>query len=170
MESAAQKPKPTSREWRVWSVDAHDTALRVTRDPEMAGDIAQEALLLLMRCYAQVRDLHSWLLVVLRRMAFKTATRGRRPAPRATPRDPSCRMDGPAPFVDIDVGLDVEKAMQLLPRQQRRILGLAFAGHSHAEIAAALGCEIRQVGPRLQRAYRALGRRLGLDGANPFRP
>lgn len=170
MEKVAPKPKPTSREWRVWSVDAHHTAQRVTRDRDMANDIAQEALLLLMRCYAQVRDLHSWLLVVLRRMAVKSASRSRRPAPRAAPKDPTCRMDGPAPFVDIDTGLDVEKAMLEMPRQQRRILALAFAGHSHAEIAAALGCEIHQVGPRLQHAYRALGRRLGLDGASPFHP
>jgi RNA polymerase sigma factor (sigma-70 family) len=161
MESTSQKP--TSREWRVWSSDAHDTARRVTRDPELAGDLAQEALLLLMRCYAQVRDLHSWLLVVLRRMALKKAARGNRRSAGPPSRETVCRLDSPGLFDDIDVELDVERALDGLPCRQQRILRLAFAGHSHAEVAAQLGCEIHQVGPRLQRAYRALGRKLGIE-------
>jgi len=155
--------KPTSREWRVWSSDAHDTARRVTHDPELAGDLAQDALVLLMRCYAQVRDLHSWLLVVLRRMALK---RHRRPSRRSPPpprRESSCKMDAQGPFDDIDVELDVERALLGLPRRQQEILRLAFAGHSHAEMAGELACEVNQVGPRLRRAYRALGRELGIE-------
>ena len=161
MEKTSQKP--TSREWRVWSSDAHDTARRVTHDPELAGDLAQEALLLLMRCYAQVRDLHSWLLVVLRRMALKRAGRPIRRTPPPPRAESSCRMDSSGPFDDIDVELDVERALVVLPHRQQLILRLAFSGHSHAEMAHQLGCEIHQVGPRLQRAYRALGRELGIE-------
>jgi RNA polymerase sigma factor (sigma-70 family) len=161
MESTSQKP--TSREWRVWSSDAHDTARRVTHDPELAGDLAQDALVLLMRCYAQVRDLHSWLLVVLRRMASSRHGRPRRRTPPPPRREESCKMDAQAPFDDIDVELDVERALTGLPRRQQAILRLAFAGYSHAEMAGELGCEVNQVGPRLQRAYRALGRELGIE-------
>ncbi len=167
MESTSQKP--TSREWRVWSSDAHDTARRVTRDPELAGDLAQEALLLLMRCYAQVRDLHSWLLVVLRRMAIKKAARSNRRSPGPPSRESVCGLDSPGLFEDIDVELDVERALLGLPRRQQRILRLAFAGHSHAEMAGELRCEIHQVGPRLQRAYRALGRELGIETTGSLR-
>ena len=166
MERTSQKP--TSREWRVWSSDAHNTARRVTHDPELAGDMAQDALVLLMRCYAQVRDLHSWLLVVLRRMALKRHGPRRRtpPPPRGAS---SCKMDSPGPFDDIDVELDVEKALIGLPARQQEILRLAFGGHSHAEMACELGCEVNQVGPRLQRAYRALGRELGIETTGSLR-
>ncbi len=160
--------KPTSREWRVWSSDAHDTARRVTRDPEFAGDLAQEALLLLMRCYSQVRDLHNWLLVVVRRLASKRAARTHR-LPAALVVQNRHGLDSPGLFEDIDVELDVERALTTLPSRQARILELAFSGHSHAEMARHLNCEVRQVGPRLQRAYRALGRRLGLDVSSPRR-
>jgi RNA polymerase sigma factor (sigma-70 family) len=115
-----------------------------------------------MRCYSQVRDLHSWLLVVLRRMALKRNGRRVRRTPPPPRPESSCKMDSPGLFDDIDVGLDVEKALAGLPPRQREILGLAFAGHSHREIARDLGCEVHQVGPRLQRAYRALGRELGM--------
>jgi RNA polymerase sigma factor (sigma-70 family) len=135
----------------------------VTHDPELAGDLAQDALVLLMRCYAQVRDLHSWLLVVLRRMASKrSGHRTRRTPPPPRPMA-SCKLDSPGLFDDIDVELDVEKALADLPPRQRKILRLAFAGHSHAEMANELGCEVNQVGPRLRRAYRALGRELGIE-------
>lgn len=161
--------KPTSREWRVWSLDAHTTAKRLTRDPELAGDLAQDALVLLMRCYAQVRDLHNWLLVVMRRLASKKAAKAHRRAPGAPAANEHRGLDGAGVFADLDVQLDFEKALHELPARQARILELAFAGHSHAEMARQLGCEVHQVGPRLQRAYRALGRRLGLE-APPSRP
>lgn len=160
MESTASKP--TSREWRVWSSDAHETAKRLTHDPELAGDLAQEALILLTRCYTQVRDLHNWLFVVIRRMVSKRSVRGRQ-----RPSGENCYgWDSAGAFEDVDFKLDIEKAMHGLPPRQARILELALAGHSHAETARQLGCEVHQVGPRLQRAYRALGRRLLLEGTN----
>jgi RNA polymerase sigma factor (sigma-70 family) len=125
--------------------------------------MAQDALVLLMRCYAQVRDLHSWLLVVLRRMASKRLGRSARRTPPPPRRASSCKMDSQGPFDDIDVELDIEKALSGLPPRQQAILRLAFAGHSHVEMACELGCEVNQVGPRLQRAYRALGRELGIQ-------
>jgi RNA polymerase sigma-70 factor (ECF subfamily) len=153
---------PSSGDWREWLSDARATARRLTRDPARADDIAQEALIILVRLYSRVRDPHSWLLVVLRRLAARTARLSRERA-----------LDGePEPFLEIspDSSLDMERAFAALPDRQVEILAFAFEGYSHAEIALRLGCAVNQVGPRLHRAYRALGRRLGEGYAPSSRP
>ena len=143
---------PTSREWRLWSIDAHATARRVTRNSDLAGDLAQEALVRLMRCYAGVRDLHNWLFVVLRRLAAKSALRV---AERPLVYEPV----GPA-AANVEQSLDLERALRTLPARQARLLALTLEGYSHAEIAQRIGCATHQVGPRVARAQRALGRKL----------
>jgi RNA polymerase sigma factor (sigma-70 family) len=157
--SSRLRPTPTSGQWREWVSDAHATARRVTRDTDRADDIAQEALVLLLRLYSRVRDPHSWFLVVLRRLAARAASRVRE---FALEQEPEALLDAP-----LDRSLDLDRALAQLPIRQIELLGLAFEGYSHAEIARILDCAVHQVGPRLHRAYRALGRRLGDGYAAP---
>ena len=147
---------PNSREWRLWTLDAHATARRVTKNSDLAGDLAQEALLRLMRCYASVRNLHNWLFVILRQLAGQAALDAGEPV--AGPR----RFDPAVVAVkDIDQSLDLERGLRCLRPRQARLLALTLEGYSHSEIASRIGCATHQVGPRLARAQRALGRRLG---------
>lgn len=167
---SGRQKDPSSASWRRWSADAHSTARRVTHDPSLADDIAQEALVLLVRGYSSVRDLHSWLLVVLRRLAAKSLRKAKTRDlwPDLAEFDKTLRRETP------DSLLDLKIALACLPPRQAQLLALSFEGYSHAEIAKEIGCQTHQVGPRLARAYRALGRRLGVsrpeDVAKRVRP
>jgi RNA polymerase sigma factor (sigma-70 family) len=156
-----QPDQPTSREWRVWARDAHDTASRITHDSDLAADIAQEALVRLVRCYRHVRNLHSWLYVVLGRLA--ATTQGREFRKASDPRRSHRAIARTSP----DQALDLERGLQALPARQARLLALTLEGYSHAEIAERIGCAIHQVGPQVARAQRALGRWWGSRPARP---
>jgi RNA polymerase sigma-70 factor (ECF subfamily) len=157
------------------------TALRLTRDPSLAEDLLQDAVL---RAYRNFRDLRSrerfrsWLFTILVNTAKNQA------------RDASRRV----PFVDIDLDTlledplladggaaspesillreclpeDLEAGLEALPEPLLRVLWLADVEEfTIAEVAGILGIPTGTAASRLHRARRAMREHLAARAGGP---
>lgn len=150
-------------EWRALERRARAIAVALAPgEPAVAEDLAQEALLKLLVQQPAPKRPVAWLRVTLRNLL--TDRRRRDERLRTLPIE---GVDEPEhPTIEApDRRLVVRQALEGLSESQRTILGLFALGFSHAEIATRIGCEIHQVGPRIQRALRRARRVLhGPDG------
>lgn len=121
----------------AWIDLAWAFARHFARQPEDAEDLAQEALLLLLRSRDRIFDPASWLYVVVRRLAARSSptTRGTLPLERLA--------HDPWPAIELD--LDARRLLASLPSRASRALRLSFAGLSERESAEKLGCSVRAV-------------------------
>ena len=132
-------------------VDRH--LVRLTGDRSLAEDLTQEAFSrLYQRMQAEddepLRNARAWLLTVASNLAynhFRSETRrdAREHAVGMTPDEP-----------DLDVGLDVRRALSKLDARDRIVLLLRNSGFTYAEIAEATGLAASSVGTTLARAQR----------------
>ncbi|QQR74344.1 MAG: sigma-70 family RNA polymerase sigma factor [Holophagales bacterium] len=140
------------------TVDRHlvDVALSFARRfalrAQDAEDIAQEALLRLLRYDGEIASPVAWLFVVIRRLAIAP----QRPAEEMLPE----RLAGSDPWPIVELELDTRRLLAALPRRARHALGLALAGYSEVESAARLGCSVKATEKALHRARREARRRL----------
>lgn len=151
----------------------YSIALRYSGDQAAAMDIAQDVFLKLFGCIGSFRGdsgFESWLyrLVVNRCLDQKRRTRRLMPIVDGLldllPSPGRSAMDE---LLRGELNKRVQAAVAGLRPEQRMVVVLRYTeGLSYDEIAAALGCSAGTVASRLNRAHRALERRLARFSAN----
>ena len=130
---------------------------RLSGDPDLAADIAQEAFLRLYRRGAMPDNTGSWLAVVARNLfhnARAKSTRRRRLL-SAGHLWPAGAAVNPSPEADLEATRKrqaVRAALDGLPEREREMLLLRYSGHSYREIATILSLNETSVGTLLARA------------------
>ena len=150
--------------------DAHHHHLRryltsITRDPDVADDVAQEVYARLVREVGRSRaphDMPGWLLRVGRNLVID---RGRRRQVdikvRGRFRENSVGPSAEDEYLLREDGLELDRLLARLGSTDRTALKMAAQGYSGAEIAAALGISEGAVRTRLSRARGRLRTLLG---------
>ena len=133
-------------------------AYRVVGDQGAAEDVAQDVFIAYYRSHpADAPFAAPWLhraaahtaLNAVRSRARRTAREERDAADRATSADPE------SAALERERGREVREALARMPRGSAELLALRYSGLSYAEVAAATGTKIDQVGTRLRRAHDA---------------
>jgi len=148
---------------RVYSI-----ALRYSGDPASAMDIAQDTFLKLLSSIRDFRaeaNFESWLYRIVVNRCLDHQRKGRRLAPFIE--ELFDAVSAPAESVlnrilrDEEAG-DVQRIVAKLPPEQRIVVILRYTeGLSYEDIARILGCSAGTVASRLNRAHKALERKLG---------
>lgn len=138
---------------------------RLSGDPDMAADIAQEAFMRLYQRGALPIDTGSWLAVVARNLFHNARARtNRRQRLLARERDRRLTDDSiRSPEIDFEAARNREKvrsALDRLPLREREMLVLRYEGYSYREIAKILEMNPASVGTLLARAKEAFRRAL----------
>lgn len=137
-------------------------ALDRTGDPEVARDIAQEALELALRHLDQLRHpeaLPGWLRSIAINCCRQNARRGRERPVGLVVRPEEEREDVHRLAVRREMMRQVRRALQRLPENNRLALIMhVLHGQSCREIAASLGVPVTTVEGRIHRARRELRR------------
>lgn len=141
-----------TRDWEALATTALRLARVWTRCADEAHDVAQEALLRLLKDF-RVRQPVPWLYVTTRNLA----RRYRRLANRYSmlELDQLCSHVGD-PTIARSFLRRLICTDRNLSARQRRILLLVVIGHTHVEIAERIGCARRDVGQHATRAVRRL--------------
>jgi RNA polymerase sigma-70 factor (ECF subfamily) len=146
---------------RVYSV-----ALRFSGDEAAAMDIAQDAFL---KLYASLQDFRgdsafqTWIYRLVVNSCFDYKRRTRRLVPLADGFVATLRAsaDSLAELLRAEVHTSVRSAVSRLSPALRMVIVLRYTeGLSYDEIAAVLGCSMGTVASRLNRAHKALERKL----------
>jgi RNA polymerase sigma factor (sigma-70 family) len=141
---------------------------RLTDDPDLAKDMAQETFVKLYRRGAMPDDPHAWLTAVATNL-FRDdrRQRGRRSELVALhASDASSRRDPQTADTDLivqETRARVRAALDRLPLRDRRLLLLRHEGYSYRELAHEVGIGEGSVGTLLVRATRAFRQALGAD-------
>jgi RNA polymerase sigma-70 factor (ECF subfamily) len=139
-------------------------AYRVLGDRAQAEDVAQEVFLQLHRRRGQeLASAPAWLHAAAVHRALNVLRDGRRRARRELLHaevTAAMRAEGdPARLVEDAAQLkEVRSALDRLSRKSATVLALRYGGLSYAEVAAALGVRVGQIGTLLRRAEEALRR------------
>ena len=146
---------------RVYSV-----ALRFSGDPALAMDIAQDTFLKLYSCIGEFRGESAFLTWVYRLVANRCMDHRRRAwriLPMAEELISVLRAPGDClhALLHAEMRGQVRGAIDKLPPEQRIVVVLRYTeGLGYEEIAEVLGCSAGTVASRLNRAHKALERRL----------
>jgi RNA polymerase sigma factor (sigma-70 family) len=142
---------------------AHNLARWLVRDPSLAEDVVQEAVLRALSYFASFRggDARAWLMRIVRNVAYDALASGRAGAPCA---DDQQALDVPDPADDPEVALDrsqqiesLDRALAALPVELRECLVLRELEElSYRQIAEVTGVPVGTVMSRLWRARRAI--------------
>jgi len=133
---------------------------RLSGDPELAADVAQEAFIKLYGRGSLPDAPEAWLISVAMNL-FRNAdsTRRRRLRLMTPARGESVLGDPPAAPDDTveaeDSRLRVRRVLDRMPEREQRMLLLRAEGYSYRDIASALHLNERSVGALLARARRA---------------
>lgn len=123
-------------------------AARFAPSSDEAEDIAQEAILALIRCGCGVERHEAWLRVVVQHLAISQA-RARRRREAMSP----AGAGSTNPFPSKDRELDLRRALARVPPRTRLLVLLSLRGFRQREIAAVLGCSTKAIGTMLRRAH-----------------
>jgi RNA polymerase sigma factor (sigma-70 family) len=137
---------------------AYRIALKWSRTPADADDMAQEAMLRYAMATPKPSNPPAWLTVVVRRLSNRNRLRN------------LARRDAEATFLesytppraDIELQIELSRVVSRLTARHRRVIRMLVIGAQSADIAAAFGCKIRDVGQMVARARRG-ARRLRND-------
>jgi len=136
-------------------------AYRVVGDQSAAEDVAQDVFIAYYRAHAAEAPYAApW----LHRAAAHTALNALRTRARRTAREERDALGREASGDPEDAALERERAQEVraalarMPRGSAELLALRYSGLSYAEVAAATGTKIDQVGTRLRRAHDAFRR------------
>jgi RNA polymerase sigma-70 factor (ECF subfamily) len=132
---------------------------RLTGEPELAADLAQEAFLRLYRRGAPPDSPGAWLVSVAMNL-FRNAQSKRSRRAQLLTRAPAESLLADAPGARPAAGMEPERirvrtALDTLPGRERQMLLLHAEGYRYAEIATALELKETSVGTLLARARRA---------------
>ncbi|HEX3160281.1 MAG TPA: sigma-70 family RNA polymerase sigma factor [Gemmatimonadaceae bacterium] len=144
--------------------DAHFARLyryldRLSGEPELAADLAQEAFVRLYRRGSLPDAPRAWLIAVAMNL-FRNArsTRARRSRLLTVPRAEAVMADPPPSPIQAAVAADtsqrVRAALDQLPERERRLLLLRAEGYGYRDIGAALELNEASIGTLLARAKR----------------
>jgi len=149
---------------------AYGLALRIVRDRALAEDAVQEAFLTVWRnadrFMPERAKASTWILTFVHRRAVDLVRREER---RRTEPLPETPLEGAAPATDEEAWLRlrrerVQKALRMLPDQQREAIELAyFGGFTQSELAERLG---EPLGTIKSRMFTGLARLRELLGDN----
>jgi RNA polymerase sigma factor (sigma-70 family) len=135
--------------------------MRLSGDPALADDVAQESFVRLHRRGTMPTDPAAWLVTVANNIVrdeYRSAKRRRRllsqwlARDEAPDRSPSSESD----LLAQERRAAVRQALDRLPERDRRLLLLRHEGFSYREIAEALGVATSSVGTLLARATAAM--------------
>lgn len=141
---------------------------RLTGDPDVAEDAAQEAFVKLVEKPPAPGQTRAWLFKVGTHAAWLTLRTGRR-RKRILEGGPDRAPVGdapPAPDVAAETAAErarVRKALDGLPERERGILLMYQEGFKHREIGEAFGVPVHSVGTMIARALKKLAAELRLD-------
>jgi len=129
---------------------------RLSGDPDLAADLAQEAFTKLYQRGSMPDEPGAWLATVatnLFRNAHGTRTR-RNELLRAAPEAARFgdRAVEPAAAQNVEIARDVRRTLDRMPERERQLLLLRAEGYSYREMAVALGLNEGSVGTLLARA------------------
>jgi RNA polymerase sigma-70 factor (ECF subfamily) len=133
---------------------------RLSGDPALAADLAQEAFVRLYKRDSAPDDPAAWLIsVALNLLRNAKSTEARRFRLLSATRSEAALSD-PSPdpneaVESAEAGLRVRAALAQLPDRDRQLLLLRAEGYRYRELAAALGLNPASVGVLLARAKRA---------------
>ncbi|MEZ0334865.1 MAG: sigma-70 family RNA polymerase sigma factor [Gemmatimonadales bacterium] len=169
-------PGPSFHDSFVGLFEAHFRRLfryldRLSGDPELAQDIAQETFVRLYRRGSLPDTPSAWLIsVAMNLLRNAQSSRSRRRRLLTAARSEHLHAD-PPPLPDEAAIAEesrrrVRLAIDRLPERERRLLLLHAEGYGYRDLAAALGLNERSVGTLLARARRAFRERYeGLSDA-----
>lgn len=133
---------------------------RLSGDPDLAADLAQEAFIKLYRRGSMPDSPNAWLLTVSMNL-FRNArsSRSRRNRLLTITRAESVHSE-PQPSaetvqIEAESARQVRSAMDRIPERDQRLLLLVAEGHSYRDVAASIGLHEASVGTLLARARRA---------------
>ncbi len=136
-------------------------AYRVVADQGEAEDVAQDVFIAYYRAHPSDAPYAApW----LHRAAAHTALNAVRSRSRRTAREerdaltPDASGDPEGAALERERAREVRAALARMPRGSAELLALRYSGLSYAEVAAATGTKIDQVGTRLRRAHDAFRR------------
>jgi RNA polymerase sigma-70 factor (ECF subfamily) len=147
-------------------VDSHQRAVRaflrrMCGDQSEADDLAQETFLAAWTHIRRFRpgcSVRSWLY----RIAYRKFLASRRSTNRRLAREAAAAEEPGALDTNLDAQLDLARAMQRLPVDQRAVIALCLGqGLSHAEAAAALDLPLGTVKSHIERGRTRLSELLG---------
>ena len=155
---AAAIPAGVERLFRDEYARVVRVAYRVTGDPAEAEDVAQEVFVAFYRSHpADAPYAAAW----LHRAAAHTALNAVRSRSRRAVREENdasereATVDPEGAALERERASEVRAALSRMPRAHAELLALRYSGLSYAEVAAATGTKIDQVGTRLRRAHDA---------------
>jgi RNA polymerase sigma factor (sigma-70 family) len=130
---------------------------RLSGDPALAADIAQEAFVKLYHRGTMPEDTRAWLVSVANNLFRDERRRVSRRLRLLARRSPDATLGDPAPAPDAHLFSDAERnavraALQSMPERDRQLLLLREAGLSYRELAIALSLVESSVGTLLMRA------------------
>lgn len=138
---------------------------RLTGDPDVAADAAQEAFVRLVERPPEPVQVRAWLFRVgtnAARMALRNGSRRRRILTGAPGRAPVGDAP-PAPDEAAVSGIErarVRRALAAIPERERQMLLMYQEGFKHREIGEAVGVPTHSVGTMIVRALRKLSAEL----------
>jgi len=142
---------------------------RLTGDPDLAADVAQEAFIRLYRRGSLPTQTGSWLAVVARNLFWNARSKSRRRRRLLATQRVRETMADPNP--SLATGLEevrrrrsARRALDRLPERERELLLLRYEGFSYREIAEILELNEASVGTLLVRAKQAF--RNAIEGWN----
>ena len=153
----------------AWSQRVTAMLYRMTGNPSVAADLAQETFVRLYLGRARFRPGNSarpfstWLFGIAANLARNHFRwRGRHPeSPLDAANEQGVPGDPAASAEARETGDAIRDAISALPRDQREVLVLSeYEGLSHAEIASVAGCSVKAVERRLSHARETLRREL----------
>lgn len=141
---------------------------RLTGDPELAADVAQETFVRLMERHPGGDHVRPWLFRVATNLVRDTARRRRTRRELGTPtRAMRSYGDPPGPPDDavdrVTSRVQVREALEALSPKERKALLMREEGFKHREIAEALGTTTGSVGTLLSRALKKAARQLAAN-------
>ncbi len=145
---------------------------RLSGDPDLAADVAQDAFIRLYRRGALPTHTGSWLLVVARNLFRNARSKTRRRRRLLTSESARDAMGdpNPSPTSSLETAVRrkiVRSALESLPEREREMLLLRYSGFSYREIAEALELKETSVGTLLVRAKEAFRRAVEDRGDAP---
>jgi RNA polymerase sigma-70 factor (ECF subfamily) len=158
---------PFERLFRAEYARVVRVAYRVVGDPGEAEDVAQDVFIAFYRAHsADAAYAGPWLhraaahtaLNVIRSRDRRSAREARDAAERANVADPE------STALERERAREVRETLVRMPRQAAELLALRYSGLSYAEVAAATGTNVDQIGTRLRRAHDAFRKEVSRAG------